>query len=350
MLTPPEEKKGFLTMLQGKNAAKVPLQKLSINPTKTVLVSQRASSLVASNVNLHTLAKKAFQSHVRSIYFMPQKDIFDVKDLPVEEYSKSLGLASAPNLRFLKGAAIDRSELREKKNVNHKLQRLKDQIKVEKLAKKLKKMGKSEADIKEALEKNARKDEDESEDEILVSKRQLPSNDDDDDDDKDEVLPGIDQVSQSRHAKKIRIDGAKGSNKRIVFNEDGDAVDRDELQIDLAKVTAQVEGDKASLEQATDDYLAKVRERLDRTSEQDRIAEKERLREKRKKQRLKEKGDREEGDAPVGASLEVDSDAESVDNSSSASSSSDDSSSDDESDTDLKAQEEMALSLIRGQG
>ena len=80
ILTPSEDKKGFIKILQGNNASKVPIKKLSINPTKTVLVTQRAASLVAENNVLQRLAKKAFQSYVRSIYLMPQKDIFDVQE------------------------------------------------------------------------------------------------------------------------------------------------------------------------------------------------------------------------------------------------------------------------------
>ena len=37
-------------------------------------MTERASSLVASDVNLNQLAKKAFQSYVRSIHLMPHKE------------------------------------------------------------------------------------------------------------------------------------------------------------------------------------------------------------------------------------------------------------------------------------
>ncbi|ACI65103.1 glycine decarboxylase T-protein, aminomethyl transferase, GDCT, GCST, GCVT, partial [Phaeodactylum tricornutum CCAP 1055/1] len=125
MLTPPEEKNGFIELVQGKKAAKVPLKKLSINPTKTVVVTERAASLVASNPNLNRLAKKAYESYIRSIFLMPNREIFDVKDMSLDGFAKSLGLASTPNLRFLKNSAKDREELRSVKNVNRKLQKLK---------------------------------------------------------------------------------------------------------------------------------------------------------------------------------------------------------------------------------
>jgi ATP-dependent RNA helicase DDX10/DBP4 len=77
MVTPGEE----AGMTKALRDAKVPIKKLSINPTKTVLVTQRAASLVASNATLNTLAKKAFKSYVRSVHLMPDKDVFNVEDL-----------------------------------------------------------------------------------------------------------------------------------------------------------------------------------------------------------------------------------------------------------------------------
>jgi ATP-dependent RNA helicase DDX10/DBP4 len=363
ILTPSEEKKGFVNLLQGKGGTSVPLKKLSINPTKTVVVTQRAASLVAANADLNRLAKKAFQSYVRCIYLMPLKDIFDVKDLALDGLSESLGLAAAPNIRFLKNSAQDRTEGREKKNVNRKLQKLKEQIKAEKLAKKLEKMGKVVPAASKKDNDQSGSDGDDSGDDLLVSKKKESW---DVVDSEAEDLPdaGVDEVTQSRRPKKIRIEGTSASNKHVVFNDDGEVEDLKGFIGADGDVADKILKDKDELEKATDDYMSKVRDRLKANNELDKSEEKERVRQKHKKRRLKEKVARGEGSAQeerVVATLggvekrEEDSDhsntsvASSPDQSSSSDSSSDsDSDSSDGSEPDLKTQEEMALSLIRG--
>ena len=354
MLTPAEEKKGFAKLLQGtKDKSSVPLKKLSINPTKTVVVNQRAASMVAANPDLNRLAKKAYQSYVRCIYLMPLKDIFDVNDLPLDSFAESLGLAAAPNIRFLKNSAQDRSERREKKNVNRKLQKLKEQIKAEKLAKKLEKMGKPVPSNSTA---GGDASDDDSEDDLLVSKKKQSWTDTKDDSEEDLPDAGVNEVSQRRQRKKIRIEGTSSSNKHVKFGEDGEEEDVKGF-IDADEVDEKILKDKDELEKATDDYMSKVRERLQNSFAQDKAEEKDRVREKHKKRKLKERMEREGADsgeqvmATLGGPIDAEEDASdsssvSSSDSSSESSSSDSSASDDE--VDMKAQEDIALSLIRG--
>ena len=346
ILTPSEEKNGFVKLLQGKGGTDVPLKKLSINPTKTVIVTQRAASLVAANVDLNRLAKKAFQSYVRCISLMPLKDIFDVKNLALDEFSQSLGLASKPNLRFLKEAVQNRSERREKKNVNKKLQKLKEQIKAEKLAKKLEKMGKS-APV-ESIDKDA-----ESEDELLVS-RAMQSWKDELSGEEDLGDGGVHEVTQARQPKKIRIEGTSSTNKHVKFTDDGEVED---VKLFIESSDERILKDKEQLEKASDSYMAKVRERMKSNMAQDKAEEKDRVRLKHRKRRLKEKAEQEVvdqgGTVPVvlgGPELEegdsVDDD-KSVPSSLGHSFSSGTSSSSDGSEADVKFQEDLALSLIR---
>ena len=362
MLTPQEEKRGYISYIQGKSASKLPINKLSINPNKTVVVTKRAASMVASDVNLHRLAKKAYESYIRSIYLMPNKDVFDVKDLPLEAYGESLGLDSVPNTsRFLKALAKDRDEYREKKNVNRKLQKLKEQIKAEKLAKKMEKLGKKPEDLKKVAKKKDEESEEGSDNEVLVKTNRDWKVDMNDDDEQGEDLPdaGVDRVTKSWRPKKIRIDGSNAENKRIVFNDDGEEVETNifgnkQREDDAESVDNAV---KEDLKDAHEDYMNKVRKRLESTISLDRAEEKERIRQKHKKRRLMEKGERNEADGsdePI-AMLGAPSDEDSPSDAESASS--DDSGSDDDSNSsasdgdtpvDVKAQEDIALSLIRG--
>jgi len=396
MLTPAEEEKGFVEhlLMKGKKGtttgssnknSKLPLQKLRINPTKATVVTERAASLVAANPALNALAKKAFQSYVRCIHLMPHKQIFDAHDLDLDGFGRSLGLAATPNLRFLKATAADRTEFREQKNVNQKLQRLKEQIKAEKLAKKLQRMGTEgqAAGTAAAGRKKKRDDkdddgdsssDDESDEELLVSKRgsNKKSAGNTEGDEQDEVLPdpGVHEVSKPRHAKKIRVAGGGAvsilgnTNKHVVFNEDGEEDDLSGLLQPPADGGASMIQDKRVLEEATDSYVDKVRARLQSTRAQDAAEEKERVRQKHKKRRL-EKGQREEEGAAaeqavlgisLGSDNGDDSFSSSDDDSSSSSSSEDDgsqsvsspSSSSEGGGGDVKTQEEMALALIRG--
>ena len=335
MVTPGEEE-GMAKALQD---AKVPIKKLSINPTKTVLVTQRAASLVASKPSLNILAKKAFKSYVRSIHLMPDKDIFKVENLPLDAFAASLGLAATPNARFLEKVK-DRKELRSKKNVNRKLQKLKEQIKAEKLAKRIEKIGGKRARDEEVAD---------IEDELLVVKAKHTWNKPDDNEHEKLPDPHLHEATKSRHPKKIRIDGSNGENKRIVFDDDGEEQNvASLLDQDASEVTKEIQTNRDILETANEDYVRKVRERLQATASDDRADEKVRIREKHRKRRLQEKGDK--ADDVEGEAVQVTlghaetSESESI--YSGASESSEDEK-EDEREVDLKAQEELALAMIR---
>ena len=347
----PSEEAGMKQIFED---SKIPIKKLSINPTKTVVVSQKASGIVASKPLLNALAKKAYKSYLRSVHLMPNKSVFKVQELPLDEYASSLGLASTPSLRFLKTLKdTDRDQLRGAKNVNRKLEKLKEQIKADKLKKKLEKLGKTIDDIKPKRKR------DEDADDILVMKTRHDWGKPDE----EELQFDVNKVTKSRSDKRIRIDGANGNNKRIVFNDDGEVEDN---EIEKISADKNIEGEE--LTEANEGYLRRVKDRLNANKEQDQIEEKERVREKHKIQKLKAKDLESEqhksggGDDMIVTLGSADDDVESVgesgddsDNSDSSSNSDSESgsdssdSSDSESDeTDLKAQENLALSLIKG--
>ena len=358
LLTPAEDKKGYIQYLQGKNASKLPLHRLNINPNRTVIVTNRAAAMVASNVNLHKLAKKAYQSYVRSIYLMPDKEIFNVNDLPLEAYGESLGLDSIPNTsRFMKALAKDRAEYREGKNVNRKLQKLKEQIKAEKLAKKLAKLGENEKTAVKAKSTDSADSgsDSDSDDDVIVKTNRVWTDD-------GEPLPeaGVNQVTKSTSkskSKKIRIEGSNANNKHVIFNDNGEEEDVGAfMRRDSKEIAEAVANEKKELKGANDEFMQTVRKRLERTVSQDRADEKERVRLKHKKRRLQEKGEKDESDEEGGAVVmlgtsddrESDSASSSAGSSSSSGSDSDSSDDDDDNSVDLKAQEDKALSLIRG--
>ena len=327
---------------------KAPLKKKSINPTKTMLVSQRAAALVAEHSSLNQLAKKAFFSYVRSLALLP-KNVWgdlEIQKLNLEAYATSLGLASMPSLDFLKQVK-GRDQLRESKNVNRKLQKLKDQIKLEKELKRKKKRKMEDDDGK----KDSKDDE---EDDLLVVKARHEAHD------TEEYGPM--STSDKRHPKKIRIDGSKSNH--IVFDDDG--TEQPRLLEAKASGDDNEVVDSEALRESNDSYMQQVQQRLEKTRDLDKQEERERIRAKHKKKRMEEKmgrdGDQEDGQEGRKATLVTmdAADAESVDGSSSdddvvdddddsSSSDSEASSSSEEEEVDVAAQEDLALSLIRGQ-
>mmetsp|Transcript_6225 Transcript_6225/g.13134 ORF Transcript_6225/g.13134 Transcript_6225/m.13134 type:complete len:827 (+) Transcript_6225:316-2796(+) len=305
----PQEEEGMLKVLSD---AKIKVKSLSMNPKKAVMVSKKAAAVVAASPDMNLLAKKAFKSYLRSIHLMPNKEIFPgVMELPLEEYAYSLGLASMPNVRFLKKIK-NREEERKKKNVDYKLQKLKEEIKAERLQKKIEKLGVKTTDIealksKSGEKKRLRDDEDsddneDDEDGLLVVKQVHEWGK------KSEPLPDahVNEASKSRHAKKIRIDGScTGANKKIVFNDDGDEED-DMIQTPLSEALPAASAalsNTSEIASAREKYLQRVRDRLIKTKELDRKEEKERIQEKHRKKRMKEKGLQGEGEEEEGGAV-----------------------------------------------
>ncbi len=55
---------------------------------------------------MQELAQAALKSYLRSVFLQPNKAIFNVGALPAADYAASLGLASVPQMRFLKRAGV----------------------------------------------------------------------------------------------------------------------------------------------------------------------------------------------------------------------------------------------------
>lgn len=196
-------------------------------------VKQKAAAVVASNVECKRLANKAFTSYLRSVSLMPDKEVFDVQALPIDDFAESLGLVKAPSLKFLKTTG-DREEVRQKKNRNKALERLKEKIKVERAAKKglpvepAKKKMATEQDSSDSSD-----DEEEGEEEggadgmdvdggdFLKVKRKHEWEDAEEDEEEGGLEP---QGPKKKKVKplKIKLDEAARKNKKIRFTDEGD--------------------------------------------------------------------------------------------------------------------------------
>jgi len=364
LLLDPTEEESFVrnNKNEKEQRLKANLQKKSINPTKTMLVTQRAASLVAEHSALYALAKKSFWSYVRSMSLLPKDGIWSnlqIRKLHLEEYAHSLGLPNIPgDLEKVLQSVSTRDDLRTTKNVNRKLQKLKEQIRLEKEEKKNKR--KRQEEEKTTKTGGDEGEEDAGDDLLVVKAIHEPSN-----------VPGEDIVplesTKVRKPKKIRIDGGNSSeNKHTIFEEDGTVQPaifeaKHDSDDDSDAGTDDDEEIAEALRGANDGYLEQVRQRLEKTKELDKEDERERIRAKHNKKRMKEKNGRsaEKGDenikvATVATTESTDDDYDSQSSSSDSSSgaSSSDGESGDEQDNedgmDVTQQEDLALSLIRG--
>lgn len=247
-----------------------------------------------------------------------------------------------PSLDFI-DKVTNREEKRETKNVNRKLQKLKEQIRLEKEKKreKRKKPGASTDEV------GAKEDEEEL---LVVKARHSHIESSDDIPEYDSSTPqGAGSV---RHPKRIRID----SNKSTKFEEDG--TEKGKLFQAKSPCDDRTDDDAfAGVQEANNSYVHLIRQRLERTKELDKREERERIRAKHKKKRYQEKDQHAEGQAGIPASTLIQehssgntivgekTDSPSNPDSSSYSSSSD--GEDEDESFDLSV-EDRALALIRG--
>ena len=252
-------------MVRQLEAARIPVEKIEVNPVKMQSITGKISALLAGDRNLKETAQRAFNSYVKSVFLMKNKQMFDVKSIDMDKFAESLGLAAAPRVRFL--------ERMEKKNNVKKF--TEEEPKVE--------------EKKDVVKFND--DNDNSEDEMFSVKRVdhqidavLSSKEIDKNDSgskKDDKV-----ITKAQAAKKLLK--KKIGNTKIVFDEEGDVV------LDAAKQKQSKEG-----QEYEDDEEERIggginidhaKEILKAEDKFDKAAERARIREKHKedKRKLKE--------------------------------------------------------------
>jgi ATP-dependent RNA helicase DDX10/DBP4 len=97
----PSEEDGMLEALKAK---RVPIDKIEVNPKKVYSIQRKLEAFCAQDQEMNHWAKKTLVSYVRSVFLQGDKEIFKVKELPVEEFAASLGLSQPPRIRFLRKA------------------------------------------------------------------------------------------------------------------------------------------------------------------------------------------------------------------------------------------------------
>ncbi|CAM6084394.1 unnamed protein product [Calypogeia fissa] len=304
-LMPSEEK--FLTELE---AAKVPMKVIKPNKSKVQSVSGTLAGLLSKDTALKYLAQRAFVTYLRSIYLHSNKEVFDVTKLPLAEYALSLGLPTTPRVRFLKkrggvakgakGAKQDDSDSGEDEesddeNAEEIPERIEQETEtVSKMDKKKSKLDRlfnrknmdvlSTAHEKNRAVENGSDKQDDSDEEFLSKKRPR--------EDTKEIDPQIRLEKSSgvkvMKNKKLKIDSGKAGSKRLVFDEEGNALPPlAALARDGKEETEDTPGIRKQIAEAAGERFQRLKEEMKKRDKEDRLLEKQRLREKRMKMKRK---------------------------------------------------------------
>ncbi len=96
----PSEEAGMLQRFEQK---RIPIERINVRQKKQQSIKDQLQNMCFKDPELKYLGQKAFMSYVRSIFLQKDKEVFQLDQLPLEEFSASLGLPGAPKIKFLKG-------------------------------------------------------------------------------------------------------------------------------------------------------------------------------------------------------------------------------------------------------
>ncbi|XP_073518536.1 probable ATP-dependent RNA helicase DDX10 [Phyllobates terribilis] len=314
----PSEVKGMVRQLDEK---KVPINEIKINPEKLLDVQGRLEAFLAQEQELKERAQRCFVSYLRSVYLMKDKEVFDVFQLPLSQFARSLGLAVAPRVRFLQKAQSSKSsESKPSEDAqdpgtisDEEIENFKSQLSGKNLAWSVKRNTKNDGPSSgDGEEEEDNSDEAESTKTGRPSAFQLIDEDDDYDDDcrdeeiftvkrrdvfginesdkvpEDEItktkLKKTEKVTKVSEAKKVLKKKFK-VNTKIVFADDGEAVQQ-WPPVQKAAVQDTCGGDEDD-QNGID--LTKARERLTEEDKYDKETYRQKIKEKHRERRLKEK-------------------------------------------------------------
>ncbi|KAI5287855.1 ATP-dependent RNA helicase dbp4 [Ascosphaera aggregata] len=96
----PSEEAGMVERLKAK---KIPIEKINVKSKKKQSIKLQLQNMCFKDASLKYLGQKAFVSYVKSINIQKDKEVFKIKELPLEEFASAMGLPGAPRIKFVKG-------------------------------------------------------------------------------------------------------------------------------------------------------------------------------------------------------------------------------------------------------
>jgi ATP-dependent RNA helicase DDX10/DBP4 len=295
----------FLTRLESQ---KLYLNRVRINPERTMSISQRIAALSASSQELKKLGQRAFTFYLKSVLRQQDKQVFNAVDIDHAALAKSFGLSLAPRVSF-KGITTGQitsgvANLEEKEG-----DRRKSVFGYRPRPAKFMDEGLSNQDLTQKTTVGSMNNPDsqvtgEGEDVLILKRVHLAGREDDVDASGMEGQLGEagSLPVQQRPRKRLKLDVLKSGpslTNRIVFTDDGRAVRASELvedKLGLSQVANRGEASTdlqivdAELANDIEEYAAIVAKRLAITSKADKDREHGRVRVKHAKQRDRERG------------------------------------------------------------
>ncbi|CAL8104403.1 unnamed protein product [Orchesella dallaii] len=280
----PSEETSMIEQLQSK---RIPIDKIEVNMKRMISVSRKFEALLARDLTLKECAQRAFMAYLKSVFLMKNKDVFDVTVLDLASFARSLGLAVAPRVRFLQKRGV-----KHHKNSGNKSDSNED--------------SESEGETERIIEPTESAttfdfntvDDDEDMSSLFTGKKPAEiDNDDDDDDDNFQESLSINEKESIKKPKKGKTKAAVAKklikkkiqiNKKVVFDEEGDAVldARKEKRSELARNYEMEDAPGINVEQAK--LILKEEDQYDKQLFRERI--KARHKDARRKAKLARKG------------------------------------------------------------
>lgn len=112
----PSEESGMLKRLEQK---KVPIERINVKANKQQSIKDQLQNMCFKDPELKYLGQKAFIAYVKSIHVQKDKDVFKLKELPLDDFAGSMGLPGAPRIKFIKG-----DDTKDRKNAPRALEHL----------------------------------------------------------------------------------------------------------------------------------------------------------------------------------------------------------------------------------
>ncbi|KAH9310051.1 hypothetical protein KI387_037962 [Taxus chinensis] len=308
-----------LKMLTQLQAAKIPIKVIKANASKLRSISGPLAGLLSKDLDLKYMAQRAFVTYLRSIHLRPDKELFDVSKLPIEDFSASLGLPTAPRIRFLKrvgsmpknmGTELEKElEERERRINEDDSANDGDEELLQKVASRKSKMQKhhakldecvndEDADILTPVHEKLRSMYEEAGDDDVFLKQKRPVEDGD--------TEAISLATRVLKKKKLKINVSKPVGQRFVFDEEGKAMPP------LAAFANRQGGCDQEDQITVEERFNKLKEEMKHRDKEDKLLLKQRLREKRTREKRKIKSQAEEYGAYGSAASDSESEEDGV--------------------------------------
>lgn len=317
----PSEEEGMLNELK---KHKIVINKIQIDPKKMWSPIAKIEAFLAREYELKQSAQRAFVAYVQSVWMMKNKEIFKVNEMNTDAFSKSLGLAIPPRIKFLKKDFNKKTESSNgKKAVDEKLLEAKNSEDESEEEEEENSNEESEAESSDEGEENEEEgvsDDGSGEDEKPQNKNAdfnvLDSSDEENDANDDflkvkrrdhEILeeelpevPSIDEIKQGRKDKVITKAAVAKKilkkkilpNTKVVFDETGVEVEQlNTLKSELAKTYEESTSDGINIEKARE--LIQEEDKFDKEYFKQRVKAKRR---EKKAKLKKQNGEQEEKD------------------------------------------------------